>query len=695
MSLLLRLYPGDAWGFLAANVLVQVTAVIVMAWLLAHLGSRWNAAWRHGIYLVALICVLASPLLPWVMLGTGIALVKLRPPVPTAEPIAAPAAPAPLPAGQIAKLDPRETPAVPQVAARPVPLEAESFGQNLQSKTTPARSLSNILRALAAGTLVIWLLGMALFLARWCYGLHLIAVLRRTAQPLSGEGIVEVLDRVRRALGTDELPPLATSVALDRPAMVGLIRPLVILPEDLLGTLRGPELADILVHECAHAVCRHQVVGLLQRLAGILFWPHPLMHLLNRELARAREEVCDNYVLRQGNAPRYARTLLELSQSFAGMSWNSTALGLFHCRWRLEDRIADLLDQRRKIMIRVNHWTTTALAASFLLLALLIACTRVIYAEPAAGPKAPSPASSSGSPNQPSPATSQESSVPGSFPEENILFHRWQKLDEQQADAITQRHIQALMCAAQIYADQHGSLPPAVVPNPALPPERRLSGIVLLLPYLGIKPDYRAKGYDWWWAEVAPSQEDAEFAHKVYKSIDLKKAWDDPANLPAARTVLPILLAPRNGPFHDERGNGLTHFALVRGAGGKDNGAFPEGGGVTYTPSPTCIEKGSVMTPGIGQICSELGPWIAAGTSTARYVYSPADKPKAPTFGSNYGNAAYFAFCDASIHFIDMAIDRKTLYAWADKSLTDPYLRQKSKAFSYGTAAEWKIAKKK
>jgi len=28
MSLLLRIYPGDAWGFLAANVLAKVTAVI-------------------------------------------------------------------------------------------------------------------------------------------------------------------------------------------------------------------------------------------------------------------------------------------------------------------------------------------------------------------------------------------------------------------------------------------------------------------------------------------------------------------------------------------------------------------------------------------------------------------------------------------------------------------------------------------
>src|SRR5271165_6391309 len=114
MSLLLRLYPGDAWGFLIANVLVQVTAVILMAWLLAHLGSRWNAAWSHGIYSIALICALASPLLSWVMQGTGFALVKLRPPVPTAAPTAAPAASVPIPIAHVTEPEPIETPAEPK-----------------------------------------------------------------------------------------------------------------------------------------------------------------------------------------------------------------------------------------------------------------------------------------------------------------------------------------------------------------------------------------------------------------------------------------------------------------------------------------------------------------------------------------------------------------------------------------------------
>ncbi len=283
MNILLRMYPGDDCVFLIANVLVQVTVVILTARLFARLGSRWNAAWRHSIYLVALLCVLASPVLSWMMQATGITLVTLRPSVPTALPVD----PERILMADIPESRPIETPAPPQVTETPVYREADNLGQGLQPENPLPLSFPDILRALAAGAVVIWLLGMALLVTRWCRGLRLIAELRRAAQPLDGEAMADLLCQVRRAVGAQKLPPMATSTSLDRPIMVGLIRPLVILPENVLRTLHKPGLADVLVHECAHAVCRHQVVGLLQRVAAILFWPHPLVHLLNRELARA------------------------------------------------------------------------------------------------------------------------------------------------------------------------------------------------------------------------------------------------------------------------------------------------------------------------------------------------------------------------------------------------------------------------
>ena len=387
MNILMHMYPGDAGGFLIAQVLVQITVVILMARLLARLGSRWNAAWRHSIYLVALLCVLASPLLSWVMQETGITLVALK----SSGPKAALAEPRQTPLLHNPQFDVIDSPALEPstatAAVQPItadggPSAARSSEQEPRPKTPPAISLADILRAIGGGGLLVWLLGAAWLLMRWCHGLRRVAALRRGAQSLDRASIAELLRQVRHALGVDRLPPLVTSTGVDRPIMVGLVHPLVILPENVLKALPRADLADILIHECAHAVCRHQLVGLLQRLAGTLFWPHPLVHLLNRELARAREEICDNYVLRHGDAPHYARTLLELSQSLVAVSPKPVALGLFHCHWKLEDRIADLLDRRRKAMIRVSRWSAAALTATFLSLGLLIAGTRVLQAAP-------------------------------------------------------------------------------------------------------------------------------------------------------------------------------------------------------------------------------------------------------------------------------------------------------------------------
>jgi len=95
-----------------------------------------------------------------------------------------------------------------------------------------------------------------------------------------------------------------------------LISPVVILPEDLIETLGSRGLRDVLVHESAHALRHDPLVGFLQRLLASAFWPYPPVHLVNRWLAGAREEVCDNYVLRQGDAPSYAETLLTISEMF-------------------------------------------------------------------------------------------------------------------------------------------------------------------------------------------------------------------------------------------------------------------------------------------------------------------------------------------------------------------------------------------
>jgi hypothetical protein len=102
------------------------------------------------------------------------------------------------------------------------------------------------------------------------------------------------------------------------------------------------------------------------------------------------------------------------------------------------------------------------------------------------------------------------------------------------------------------------------------------------------------------------------------------------------------------------------------------------------------ITDGTVNTLGIGQIHDHFGPWIAAGTSTARHVYHPTEKSPEPTFGSRFGTACYFATCDAAVHFFDMAkVSPEVLHNLAMRADGNP-----APAEDYGTASEWKEKQK-
>src|SRR4029450_1901456 len=83
-------------------------------------------------------------------------------------------------------------------------------------------------------------------------------------------------------------------------------------------------------------------------------------------------EVCDNFVLKNGDATSYAQTLLELAEQCSLRSGFAPALGLVASRWTLEARIRGLLQPGRETT------TQTPGPAAFLIAAILGAMCLVV-----------------------------------------------------------------------------------------------------------------------------------------------------------------------------------------------------------------------------------------------------------------------------------------------------------------------------
>jgi beta-lactamase regulating signal transducer with metallopeptidase domain len=369
MNALEMFYPGDHGVRLASSVAVQITVVFLGALAVARRLGPHRAAWRHAWLFWALVAVLASPVVTIVADANGWALFHwpvVTEPTATSSHERTPAGPAAMPL--VAALPSLAESAHPPIAPRTEREDIIASRSTAPPENTAAAFRTSGLRMLGGAAVVVWLTGVLSLFLRLVIGFAQLRRLRRSVEPADEAPWATLLVGVRQTLRTDRLPPIALSCQTPVPVTAGVVRPLVILPMSLPATLSAERLRDVLIHECAHAIRRDHVVGLMRRLAQMLFWPHPLVHRLNRELTQACEELCDNHVLRAGDRVAYARTLLEVTERFGWTRPAVGVLGLLQRRQSLEDRVHGILDPRRTLVTGLGRMPAAAIACVLLLL---------------------------------------------------------------------------------------------------------------------------------------------------------------------------------------------------------------------------------------------------------------------------------------------------------------------------------------
>ena len=136
------------------------------------------------------------------------------------------------------------------------------------------------------------------------------------------------------------------------------------------------------MHEIAHVERRDNLVVLLQAIAKAAFWPIPFMHLLNRELESAREEICDNHVLACRDAVSYGETLLRVAHLVCETTMPVGTVGILHWRGKLEDRIFGLIHKGRNKMTRMHPLMALGVLALFLSASAILCGTTIVAAQP-------------------------------------------------------------------------------------------------------------------------------------------------------------------------------------------------------------------------------------------------------------------------------------------------------------------------
>ena len=188
----------------------------------------------------------------------------------------------------------------------------------------------------------------AILLIRLLFGLTSVLRLKRVADAIDSFA--------------DGIPVLEANIAI--PLAIGFGKPVIVLPRGFAATVTPNELHDVLAHEAEHLWRRDHWTILLERLIATAYWPVVTVHLLNRALDRAREELCDNAVIRERDPESYGHTLLVVARQVGVRNpslsqWATSMIG----QGELERRVAGLLDRRRDRRTRISRyvrWTTTA-----------------------------------------------------------------------------------------------------------------------------------------------------------------------------------------------------------------------------------------------------------------------------------------------------------------------------------------------
>jgi HEAT repeat protein len=124
-----------------------------------------------------------------------------------------------------------------------------------------------------------------------------------------------ILRRLSEELRLARLPLLRESEAVQVPAVVGWLRPVVLLPTSAIGGLAQRQLDVLLAHELVHVRRHDYLVNLAQSVVETLLFYHPAVWWVSRRIRQEREHCCDDVALQIRPDPAlYAGALLEMEQ---------------------------------------------------------------------------------------------------------------------------------------------------------------------------------------------------------------------------------------------------------------------------------------------------------------------------------------------------------------------------------------------
>ena len=202
---------------------------------------------------------------------------------------------------------------------------------------------------------VTWLVGVGILFFVWAGRLKKVAH-QPGKSAAHRERCRRIVDEVCTELRVSTRPVVSITTSNFGPAVYGLIQPRIVIPESVLDQVSDEELRPVIAHELIHIKRRDTWVGMLQLVAAVCWWFHPLAWIAIRRLSESLELVTDDDVVAVAGVKEhdYAHSLLSVIEAGTLSAPVTGTVGVFTCQ---------VTDTRiRRLISRQTHRSHPALS---------------------------------------------------------------------------------------------------------------------------------------------------------------------------------------------------------------------------------------------------------------------------------------------------------------------------------------------
>jgi len=162
---------------------------------------------------------------------------------------------------------------------------------------------------------ILYVFGVALMFIKLGIGVRVSRCLRSGSVAMNDPTILSRMAEQGKKLSVRIMPVIAYCEHTAVPIVVGLLRPMILVPAAMVNGLTIEQLESVLTHELAHLRRHDHLMIVVQRVLEAILYFHPVTWYLSHRIHDERETSCDDLVLAVGgDRLQYAQSLLRVAE---------------------------------------------------------------------------------------------------------------------------------------------------------------------------------------------------------------------------------------------------------------------------------------------------------------------------------------------------------------------------------------------